>query len=158
MKLAVLNPKGRDPDQQFPNGAGAPDEKRHAPVNFHAFAACTGDRQWIHVDVERAQRESPFGGTIAHGYLTLSLAASLAMEAGIIPGDASAALNYGVDKVRFLAPVRSNARVRNRVVLSRVEPKGAGRVLIAFDNTMEIEGADKPALVAQSLAMLIAEA
>jgi len=123
-----------------------------------AFAACTGDRQWIHVDVERAQRESPFGGTIAHGYLTLSLAASLAMEAGIIPRDASAALNYGVDKVRFLAPVRSNARVRNRVVLSRVEPKGAGRVLIAFDNTMEIESADKPALVAQSLAMLIAEA
>ena len=127
-------------------------------ASIDTFAACTGDCQWIHVDVERAQRESPFGGTIAHGYLTLSLAASLAMEAGIIPGDASAALNYGVDKVRFLAPVRSNARVRNRVVLSRVEPKGAGRVLIAFDNTMEIEGADKPALVAQSLAMLIAEA
>ena len=127
-------------------------------ASIDAFAACTGDRQWIHVDVKRAQRESPFGGTIAHGYLTLSLAASLAMEAGIIPRDASAALNYGVDKVRFLAPVRSNARVRNRVVLSRVEPKGAGRVLIAFDNTMEIEGADKPALVAQSLAMLIAEA
>ena len=106
-------------------------------ASIDTFAACTGDCQWIHVDVELARAQA---------------------ELGIIPRDASAALNYGVDKVRFLAPIRSNARVRNRVVLSRVEPKGAGRVLIAFDNTMEIEGADKPALVAQSLAMLIAEA
>src|SRR5246500_3171079 len=82
-----------------------------------AFAACTGDRQWIHVDVERARRESPFGGTIAHGYLTLSLVASLAMEAGLIPADATAGLNYGLDKVRFMAPVKAGARVRNRVVL-----------------------------------------
>ena len=61
------------------------------------FADCTGDKQWIHVDVERARRESPFGGTIAHGYLTLSVAASLAIEAGVIPVDAAAALNYGLD-------------------------------------------------------------
>ncbi len=78
------------------------------------FADCTGDRQWIHVDVERARRESPYGGTIAHGYLTLSLAASLTIEAGVIPSDAGAALNYGLDKVRFIAPVRAGARVRNR--------------------------------------------
>lgn len=121
-----------------------------------AFAECTGDRQWIHVDVERAKRESPFGGTIAHGYLTLSLLASLAMEIGIVPKDASAGLNYGLDKVRFMTPVKAGARVRNRVTLESAENKGGGRVLVKTMNTLEIEGEDKPALVAQTLAMLIA--
>lgn len=120
------------------------------------FAECTGDRQWIHVDVERAKRESPFGGTIAHGYLTLSLLASLAMEIGIVPKDASAGLNYGLDKVRFMTPVKAGARVRNRVTLESAENKGGGRVLVKTMNTLEIEGEDKPALVAQTLAMLIA--
>src|ERR1700757_163962 len=78
-----------------------------------AFAECTGDRQWIHVDVERAKRESPFGGPIAHGYLTLSLVAATVMEIGIIPPDAATGLNYGVDKVRFIAPVKAGARGRN---------------------------------------------
>jgi acyl dehydratase len=119
------------------------------------FADCTGDRQWIHIDVDRAQRESPYGGTIAHGYLTLSLAASLAIEAGIIPPDAHAALNYGLDKVRFIAPVKAGARVRNRVVLQGAESKPGGRTLVTFGNTIEIEGDTKPALVAESLAMLI---
>jgi acyl dehydratase len=119
------------------------------------FADCTGDRQWIHVDVERARRESPFGGTIAHGYLTLSLVASLAMEAGVIPADARAGLNYGLDKVRFMAAVRAGARVRNRVVLLDAEDKGGGRVLIKTRNTLEIGGEDKPALVADTLAMLM---
>src|SRR4029077_21224346 len=63
------------------------------------FAACTGDRQWIHVDVDRARRESPFGGPIAHGYLTLSLVAAMVMDLGVIPPDAATALNYGLDKV-----------------------------------------------------------
>ena len=76
------------------------------------FAACTGDRQWIHVDVERARRESPFGGPIAHGYLTLSLVAAMVMELGVIPPDAATGLNYGLDKVRFIAPVKAGARVR----------------------------------------------
>jgi acyl dehydratase len=119
------------------------------------FADCTGDRQWIHVDVERARRESPFGGTIAHGYLTLSLAASLAIEAGIIPPDATAALNYGLDKVRFIAPVKAGSRVRNRVVLVSLDGKPPGRVLVKVQNTIEIEGEAKPALVAESLAMLM---
>lgn len=123
-----------------------------------AFAACTGDRQWIHVDVERARRESPFGGTIAHGYLTLSVAASLAIEAGVIPVDAAAALNYGLDKVRFLAPVKAGSRVRNRVVLQAAEAKGSGRTLVTLQNTIEIEGEAKPALIAESLAMLMARA
>jgi acyl dehydratase len=119
------------------------------------FAECTGDRQWIHVDVERAKRESPYGGTIAHGYLALSLVGSLCMEAGVVPADADAALNYGLDKVRFLAPVKAGARVRCRVTLASVERKDNGRALISIRNTIEIEGESKPALVADTLAMLI---
>src|SRR6267142_3718506 len=76
------------------------------------FAETTGDRQWIHVDVERARRESPFGGPIAHGYLTLSLVAAMVMELGVIPPDAATGLNYGLDKVRFIAPIKAGARVR----------------------------------------------
>src|SRR5262245_59742319 len=99
------------------------------------FADCTGDRQWIHVDVERAARESPFRGTVAHGYLTLALMAPLAMEIGIIPTDAAAGFNYGLDKVRFLAPVMAGARVRLRVVLLGVEPKDAGQLVLKTKNT-----------------------
>jgi len=119
------------------------------------FAECTGDMQWIHVDVERAKRESPYGGTIAHGYLTLSMIATLCIEAGAVPADASAALNYGLDKVRFLAPVRAGARVRNHVSLTSVERKGKGRALIGMRHTLEIEGESRPALVADTLAMLM---
>jgi acyl dehydratase len=119
------------------------------------FADCTGDRQWIHVDVERARRESPYGGTIAHGYLTLSLVGTTTIEAGAIPPDAAAALNYGLDKVRFMAPVKAGARVRNHVVLLSAEEKSPGRVLVKLQNTIEIEGEAKPALVAESLAMLM---
>ena len=119
------------------------------------FAEATGDHQWIHVDVERAKKEMPGGKTIAHGYLTLSLAASLSIEAGIIPRDAAAALNYGLDKVRFVAPVKAGSRVRNRVVLLGSEAKGEGRALIRVQNTIEIEGEPKPALIAESLALLM---
>src|SRR4029453_9929970 len=77
---------------------------------INQFAACTGDQQWIHVDVDRAGRESPFGGPVAHGYLTLSLVAALAMEIGVIPPDAATGLNYGLDKIRFIPPVRADAR------------------------------------------------
>ncbi|MEM5428803.1 MaoC family dehydratase [Cupriavidus oxalaticus] len=125
-------------------------------ARINAFAECTGDHQWIHVDVERARRESPFGGTIAHGYLTLSLLAALSMDVGLVPPDASAGLNYGLDKVRFLTPVKAGARVRNRVTLLGVEDKGGGRVIARMANTLEIEGEDKPALLAESLAMLVA--
>jgi acyl dehydratase len=121
-----------------------------------AFAQCTGDKQWIHVDVERAKRESPFGGTIAHGYLTLSLLAALAIEIGIIPEDASAGLNYGLDKVRFMTPVKAGARVRNRVTLLAAQRKGGGRVIVKTMNELQIDGEEKPALIAESLAMLVA--
>ena len=119
------------------------------------FAACTGDRQWIHVDRDRARRDSPYGDTIAHGFLTLSLVATLGMEVGIVPSDARAGLNYGLDKVRFMAPVKSGARVRNRVELVSAEHKGERRTLIKTRNTLEIEGEEKPALVAETLVMLL---
>ena len=117
------------------------------------FAECSGDRQWIHVDVERAKRESPYRAPIAHGYLTLSLVAPLQMEIGAVPTDAAAAFNYGLDKVRFLAPVKAGARVRLRVALIDVERKGGG-VVLKTSNTLEIEGSDKPALIAESLALI----
>jgi acyl dehydratase len=119
------------------------------------FAACTGDRQWIHVDVERARRDSPFGGPIAHGYLTLSLVAAMVMEIGVVPPDAATALNYGLDKVRFIAPVKADARVRMRASLVSAEPQTAGRILIKLQCTLEIEGEAKPALIAEVLCMLV---
>jgi acyl dehydratase len=125
-------------------------------ARINAFAECTGDRQWIHVDEQRAKRESPFGGTIVHGYLTLSLLAALAMEIGVGPEDASAGINYGLDKVRFMAPVKAGARVRSRVTLVSVENKGGGRILIKTMNELQIDGGDKPALVAETLAILVA--
>jgi acyl dehydratase len=119
------------------------------------FAACTGDRQWIHVDVERARRESPFGGPIAHGYLSLSLVAAMVMELGVIPPDAATGLNYGLDKVRFIAPVKAGARVRTRASLLAAEPQSDSRMLVKLQCTLEIEGEAKPALVAETLCMLI---
>ncbi|MCA0302080.1 MAG: MaoC family dehydratase [Proteobacteria bacterium] len=118
------------------------------------FAKTTGDNQWVHVDVERANRESPFGGTIAHGYLTLSLVAALSMEIGIAPKDTIAAFNYGLDKVRFLTPVKSGSKVRLRVALADLTPKDQG-VLMKNICTLEVEGAPRPAMVAETLAMLI---
>ena len=124
-------------------------------ARIDAFASCTGDNQWIHVDVERAKRESPFGGPVAHGYLTLSMVASLAMQVGVIPKDAAAGLNYGIEKVRFLAPVPAGRRVRLRVVLAGIEPREGGQVIMKTQNTLEVEGSQKPALVAETLALLI---
>jgi acyl dehydratase len=120
-----------------------------------AFAACTGDRQWIHVDVERAKRESPFGGPIAHGYLTLSLVAAMVMDLGVIPPDATTGLNYGLDKVRFITPVKAGSRVRTRTKLRAAEPQGNSRVLLRLDCMLDIEGEAKPALVAELLCLLI---
>jgi len=119
------------------------------------FAACTRDQQWIHVDVERATREGPFGAPIAHGYLSLSLTAAMLMEIGIIPPDAASGLNYGLDKVRFLAPVKAGKRVRARVTLVSAQPQDGGRLLLKLDCRLEIEDEAKPALIAEVLCMLI---
>ena len=119
------------------------------------FAKCTGDYQWIHVDVARARRESPFAEPVAHGYLSLALVAPMVMEVGVVPPDAAAGLNYGLDKVRFIAPVRAGARVRTRASLMSVEPQDGGRTLLKLQCTLDIEGEAKPALVAEMLCMLI---
>ncbi len=121
-------------------------------AKIDAFAACTGDHQWIHVDVERAAR-GPFGATIAHGFLTLSLLPALTSGTWSAGLGLEATLNYGLDRVRFLTPVRAGSRVRNRVKLVSAEERGAGRTLLCFENTVEIEGEAKPALVANTLAM-----
>ena len=119
------------------------------------FAHCTGDDQWIHTDVERARKESPYGGPVAHGYLTLSLLARMGMDIGLVPADASASFNYGLNKVRFIAPVPAGARVRCRATLAEVTDQGGGRQLIRMDTSVEIEGHGKPALVAETLAVLV---
>jgi acyl dehydratase len=123
-------------------------------ARIQQFADCKGDHQWIHVDVERARKESPFGSTIAHGFLTLSLIASWHMEMQIIPDNVSQALNYGLNKVRFLTPVKAGTRVRNRVVLLSAEWQKNQGLLITTRNTVEIDGEQKPALVAEMLALL----
>lgn len=122
------------------------------------FAECTRDRQWIHVDVERARRESPFGAPVAHGYLTLSLIAAMSYELGALPEDAEVAINYGLDRVRFLTPVRVGSRVRLRSTLVSFEEKAQGQFLMKSNSVIEIEGEERPALVAETLAMLIAKA
>lgn len=120
------------------------------------FADCSRDDQWVHVDVERARR-APLGTTIAHGLLTLSLTTAAQYELGVFPSDASQVLNYGLDKVRFLAPVPSGSSVVIRVELIRAEQKLSGRTLIACRNTAYCEGRpDRPVMVAESLYMLMA--
>ena len=125
-------------------------------ARINEFAHCTGDHQWIHVDPERAARESPFGGTIAHGFLTLSLIAPSAFEVMLSRVAPKSVVNYGLEKVRFVAPVRSGKRVRNRIKIAAVEHKGGGRYLVTTENTIEIEDENRPALVASALAIFMA--
>lgn len=123
---------------------------------INGFAEVTGDRQWIHIDVDKAQKHSPFGTTIAHGFLTLSLLAADVQNAGVIPADAKAVLNYGLGKVRFLTPVASGARVAASYKLAAVEDKGEGRTLATFEAVLTEKASGKPAVVAELLAMIIA--
>jgi acyl dehydratase len=123
---------------------------------INEFAHCTEDHQWIHVDPERAARESSFGGTVAHGFLTLALLAPTSYDVLLSRVEVKQAVNYGLEKVRFLAPLRAGKRVRNHVKVVAVKDKGKGRVLLTTENTFEIEGEDKPALIALALVMLMA--
>lgn len=120
------------------------------------FAHCTDDHQWIHVDVERARRERPSVGTVAHGYLTLALVAPTSFEVLSTRIAATETLNYGLDKVRFPAFVRSGARVRNRIKLLSIEDKGNGRHLLTTENSFEIENEAKPGVVATALLLVAA--
>lgn len=116
------------------------------------FAEATEDRQWIHVDPERAKRELPGGKTIAHGYLTLALSAGLATKMLELPG-VDSGINYGLNKIRFMTPVPSGGRVRTHLALLDYERK-AGAFLTTWQITVEVEGARKPACIAEALALL----
>jgi acyl dehydratase len=118
-----------------------------------AFADATEDRQFIHVDPQAAA-QTPFGGTIAHGFLTLSLVSRMAAEAMLVPVTTRMIVNYGLDRVRFLAPVRSGKRIRGRFSLEAIEDKGPRQFLLRHGVTVDIEGEDKPALSAQWLVLL----
>ena len=120
---------------------------------IEAFADATEDRQFIHVDPEAAAK-TPFGGTIAHGFLTLSLLSRMAAEAMLIPEGVRMAVNYGLDRVRFLSPVKSGRRVRGRFTLDSIEEKAPGQWLLRHVVTVEIEGEDKPALTAVWLGLM----
>ena len=118
-----------------------------------AFAEATEDRQFIHVDPEAAAK-TPFGGTIAHGFLTLSLLSRMAAEGMLVPEGVRMAVNYGLDRVRFLSPVKSGRRVRGRFTLDSIEEKAPGQLLLRHIVTVEIEGEDKPALTAVWLGLM----
>ena len=120
---------------------------------IEAFADATEDRQFIHVDLEAAAR-TPFGGTIAHGFLTLSLLSRMGAETILIPDTVQMVVNYGLDRVRFLAPVRSGSRVRGRFTLQAIDEKAAGQILLRHDVAVEIEGQDRPALLAHWLTLI----
>ena len=119
-----------------------------------AFADATEDRQFIHLDPDAAAR-TPFGGTIAHGFLSLSLLSRMGAEAMLLPDGLKMVVNYGLDRVRFLAPVRSGSRVRGRFVLDSVEEKAPGQILMRHNVTVEIKGEEKPALSAVWLGLVI---
>jgi len=116
---------------------------------INQFAEATGDHQWIHVDVARAAKESPFGGTIAHGYLTLSLLAKFSQET-IAIGNIKMGVNYGLNRVRFTAPVRAGKQVRARFKLAAYDDISGGAQL-TWTVTIDIAGSDKPACIAESI-------
>ena len=117
------------------------------------FAEATEDRQFIHVDKDAAAR-TPFGGTIAHGFLSLSMLSRMAAEGMLIPDSVKMAVNYGLDRVRFIAPVKSGKRIRGRFRLDSVDEKAPGQLLLRHTVTVEIEGEEKPALTAEWLGLI----
>jgi acyl dehydratase len=121
------------------------------------FADATDDHQFIHCDPERAARETPFGGTIAHGFLTLSLLSAMTFETLPPLAKSKMGVNHGFDQVRFLAPVKTGSRIRARFLLADVKARPSGWVQIAYDVNIEIEGSKKPALTARWLTLAFIE-
>lgn len=121
---------------------------------INTFADCTEDHQFIHVDEEKAA-QTPFGGTIAHGFLTLSMLAAFAEDIMVAPENMVMGMNYGFDRVRFLAPVRAGKRVRATGEVMSVEIKDGNRFLVKVALSVEIEGEETPALVAEWLNMTV---
>jgi acyl dehydratase len=122
---------------------------------INTFADVTGDHQWIHVDVAKAKEHSPFGGPVAHGFLTLSLTAAAIDSAGVVPADAQGVINYGLEKVRFLVPVPAGASITASFKLAGVEDKGDKRQIIRIETVVNVEDSDKPAIVGEVLAMVV---
>jgi len=124
--------------------------------NVNLFADVTKDHQFIHIDPERAA-ETPFGGTIAHGFLSLSMLSHFAETGfGVWVENATMGVNYGFDKVRFINPVRVGSRIRGRATLMSAEEKTPGQFVFKQAVTVEIEGSDKPALIAEWIGMVVA--
>ena len=123
---------------------------------INQFAECTGDHQWIHVDEEKA-KAGPFGTTIAHGYLTISLIPQFSGNIGVVPEGTMMAINYGANKVRLLNPVTVGSKIRDRISLGEVTEKSGGRILVSNTHTIEIDGQEKPALVAEMLTMFFTQ-
>ncbi|MEM1114554.1 MAG: MaoC family dehydratase, partial [Pseudomonadota bacterium] len=121
---------------------------------INTFADCTEDHQFIHIDQEAAA-QTPFGGTIAHGFLTLSMLVKMCEDSGIMPETVVMGINYGFDKVRFLSPVRAGKRVRAHVEVLDIQQKDDSRFLIKQGISVEIEDEDNPALVAEWLSMVV---
>ena len=117
------------------------------------FADATDDHQFIHIDPQAAA-QTPFGGTIGHGFLSLSMLSRMAADAMLVPDNIKMALNYGLDRVRFIAPVKSGKRIRGRFRLDSVDEKAPGQLLLRHTVTVEIEGEEKPALTAEWLGLL----
>lgn len=124
-------------------------------ADIDAFAEVTDDHQFIHVDPARTAAETAFGGTIAHGFLTLSLLSAFGREALPVVAGRRMGVNYGFDRVRFVSPVRSGARVRGRFALKAVERRSEREILLRYRVTVEIEGGAKPALVADWLTLAV---
>lgn len=118
------------------------------------FADATEDRQFIHID-PAAAAQTPFGGIIAHGFLSLSMLSRMAADVMIVPDTVKLAVNYGLDRVRFIAPVRGGKRIRGRFRLDSVEEKAPGQLLFRHTVTVEIEGEERPALTAEWLGLIL---
>jgi acyl dehydratase len=119
-----------------------------------AFAECSEDRQWIHVDRERAAK-GPLGSTVAHAIMLLSLLPHFLQSSALFQAKFRMALNYGFDRVRFITPVKQGDRIRNRAVLKAIRKKGFRRILLTIENTIEIDGRKEPAAVAEFLAYVV---
>ncbi|MCA1567743.1 MAG: MaoC family dehydratase [Acidobacteria bacterium] len=131
---------------------GVSDWMQLSQQRINDFAEVTEDRQWIHVDTDRA-KDSPFGAPIAHGLLLISLTTKLSIDAGAMPTDASMCINYGFDKIRFRAPVKVGQHIRCRATLLNAKKIGSGRYLLTTRYTIEIKGISKPACIADGLGL-----
>ena len=121
---------------------------------INQFADITEDHQFIHVDLEAA-KNTPFGGTIAHGFLSLSMLSAMAEDFGVVMEGALMGINYGFNKIRFLSPVPSGSNIRGNATIADIVEKSNNQILVTYDMTVEIEGDDKPALVAQWMCMFV---